>query len=102
MPFGASTHCPSLSQAYSVALSFTGMRGLCSATGTVGTTTVIAAPLFALRDGNSAIPGADRVNSVGGAFGPPRPRQPASGSRHKNGRQTGREKSGQQLNIAGT
>src|SRR3546814_7474478 len=56
------------------------MRGLCSATGTVGTTTVIAAPLFALRDGNSAISGADRVNSVGGGFGPLRPRQPASGS----------------------
>src|SRR3546814_7359972 len=56
------------------------MRGLFSATGTVGTTTVIAAPLFALRDGNSAISGADRVNSVGGGVGPLRPRQPASGS----------------------
>src|SRR3546814_16807960 len=63
----------------SVALSFTGMRGLCSATGTVGTTPVIAEPLFALRDGNSAISGADRVTSVGGGFGPLRPRQPASG-----------------------
>src|SRR3546814_7551432 len=46
----------------------------------VGTTTVIAAPRVSLLDGNSAMAGADRVNSVGGGFGPLRPRQPASGS----------------------